>query len=115
MATSIVAERTKAVGTARFDELLKTRQAHVAIIGLGYVGLPLAVAFAETGFTVTGIDINVDRIARLSRNESPVADVSANQIAGVQATGHLRLHASYDDLGRADAIIICVPTPCTKN
>ena len=85
------------------------------MIGLGYVGLPLAVAFAETGFAVTGIDIDVDRVARLSRNESPVADVSANQIAGVQTTGHLRLQASYDDIGRADAIIICVPTPCTKN
>jgi UDP-N-acetyl-D-glucosamine dehydrogenase len=115
MATSMIAERTKAVGNSRFDELLKTRQAHVAVIGLGYVGLPLAVAFAETGFTVTGVDIDVDRVARLSRNESPVADVPANQIAGVQATGHLRLQASYDDLGRADAIIICVPTPCTKN
>jgi UDP-N-acetyl-D-glucosamine dehydrogenase len=111
--TTSTAERTKSTG--RFDDLLKTRQAHVAVIGLGYVGLPLAVAFAEAGFAVTGVDIDVDRIARLSRNESPVADVPATEIAGVRATGHLALRSSYDDMGRADAIIICVPTPCTKN
>jgi UDP-N-acetyl-D-glucosamine dehydrogenase len=100
---------------AQFDERLRTRQAHVAIIGLGYVGLPLAVAFAQSGFRVMGIDIDATRVETLLKNHSPVGDVPAAEIEKARAAGTLTLEASYDGLPTADVIIICVPTPCTRN
>ncbi len=112
------AERPKSLSSLpapRFDDLLRTRQAGIAVIGLGYVGLPLAVAYAQLGFRVVGIDINPARVDALSRNQSHVGDVPASEIAAARAAGHLALDASYDSLSQADAIIICVPTPCTPN
>ncbi len=108
-------ERPKSLPSARFDDLLRTREAAIAVIGLGYVGLPLAVAYAQLGFRVLGIDINPALVDGLSRNQSPVGDVPASEIAAARAAGHLVVDATYDSLSQADAIIICVPTPCTPN
>ncbi len=107
--------KLKPPAAAHFDELLRNRQAEVAIIGLGYVGLPLAVAFAQEGFRVLGIDIDSARVENLLRNRSPVGDVPATEIAEARASGHLKFESTYHGLPRADVIIICVPTPCTRN
>ena len=101
--------------TPSFDELVRTRQACVAVVGLGYVGLPLAVAYARCGFTVLGVDIDTARVEALTRRRSPVGDVAASDLAAVVASGHLRSAASYGGLSRADVVFICVPTPCTRN
>ncbi len=115
MATTTALEHIKPHAGAQFDELLRTRQARLTVIGLGYVGLPLAVAFAREGFRVTGVDIDPSRVETLEGDDSPVADVPAAEIAAVRASGHLKVEASYDSLARAEAIFICVPTPCTRN
>ncbi len=115
MTTVTSIERIKSQTPARFDDLLRTRQARIAVIGLGYVGLPLAVAYAQAGFPVLGVDVDPARVDMLSRNESPVGDVPSAQIASARASGCLEVEARYDGLGRADAIFVCVPTPYTRN
>ncbi len=93
---------------------LQGRTARIAILGMGYVGLPLAVAFAEAGFRVTGLDIDVTKLAALERGESYVDDVSSERLAPLIGE---RLFTSSDfgpALAAADAAIICVPTPLNK-
>lgn len=106
---------------------LKDRQAVVAVIGLGYVGLPLALAFAEAGFRVIGIDVNEGRVEAINRGESYVEDIPSPtlaryvqdgapdaQMASGSAGRSLRATTDFDALGQADAIVICVPTPLDK-
>jgi UDP-N-acetyl-D-glucosamine dehydrogenase len=100
---------------AEFDRLLSTRELRLAVVGLGYVGLPVAVAYAQAGFRVLGIDIDESRIDALTRGQLPIAGVPAADVAAVRASGHLTVQESYDDLADADVILICVPTPCTPN
>jgi UDP-N-acetyl-D-glucosamine dehydrogenase len=85
----------------------------VGIIGLGYVGLPLAVAFAEAGHDVVGLDIEQRRVAAVEAGESYIEDIASDRL---RAVGD-RLHATrrYADLSKADAVIIAVPTPLTRN
>jgi UDP-N-acetyl-D-glucosamine dehydrogenase len=115
MATTPTIERTLAHTAAGFEERLQTRQAEIAIIGLGYVGLPLAVAYAQAGFRVRGIDIDPERVETLNRGVSPVGDVPSATVAAVRKSGLFEAYASYGAVGRADAIFICVPTPYTRN
>jgi len=84
----------------------------VAVIGLGYVGLPLAVAFAEKGFAVVGIDVDAVKVAALERGESYVQDIPAARLRGVLP--RLAATTDYSALERCDAAIICVPTPLNK-
>lgn len=107
--------KLKPPSAAHFDELLRNRHAEIAIIGLGYVGLPLAIAFAQDGFRVLGIDIDSARVDALLRNQSPVGDVPPAEIAAARASGHLKFESTYHGLPRADVVVICVPTPCTRN
>lgn len=115
MASATVLVETTTHTAERFNEMLRLREAHLAVIGLGYVGLPLAVAYAQAGFSVTGVDIDASRVEVLSHGQSPVGDVPATEVAATRASGHLGVEASYDGLSRADVIFICVPTPCTRN
>jgi len=85
--------------------------ARIAVIGLGYVGLPLAVALAEVGLSVTGIDVDATRVEAIRRGESYLRDVEGATIACLRAAGRLEATADYDALRAADAIFICVPTP----
>src|SRR5207247_8213270 len=85
----------------------------VGIIGLGYVGLPLAVAFAEAGHEVVGLDSDPRKVESLGEGRSYVEDVPSNAIEAVSE----RLHATgrYADLASCHAVIICVPTPLTNS
>jgi UDP-N-acetyl-D-glucosamine dehydrogenase len=85
----------------------------VGIIGLGYVGLPLALAFAEAGKEVVGVDIDAARIERLAAGTSDIEDVPSEQLA--RSLHRLELTTRYAKLAQADAVIICVPTPLTPN
>lgn len=99
------------------DDLLAriaARDARVAVVGLGYVGLPLAVAFAEEGFAVVGLDVDRDKVAALNRGESYVEDVPDETVRRLLESDRFRATADYADLADVDAISICVPTPLRK-
>jgi UDP-N-acetyl-D-glucosamine dehydrogenase len=81
----------------------------VAIVGLGYVGLPLAVAFAEAGHPVIGLDVNEQTVAGVSRGESHIEDISGTRLAA--AIDHITATSDVTALADADAVLICVPTP----
>ena len=100
---------------SRLEERLKSRSATVGVVGLGYVGLPLAVAFAHAGFRVIGVDADPSRTTLLAEGVSPVEDVPAAELAPLVQSGRLAIHSSSDALGEADAIVICVPTPLGKS
>ncbi len=93
---------------------LHDRTATIGIIGMGYVGLPLAVEFARVGYHVIGLDVLPDKVAKLNSGVSYIPDVPTNVLAPLVESGHLRATTSYDDLREADAISICVPTPLRK-
>jgi UDP-N-acetyl-D-glucosamine dehydrogenase len=87
----------------------------VAIIGAGYVGLPLAVRLADAGRTVVCIDPDAPRIARLNAGDSYIGDVTSEQLKALVDSGRLSGSTDGGDAGSADAVIICVPTPLTAN
>jgi UDP-N-acetyl-D-glucosamine dehydrogenase len=85
----------------------------IGVVGLGYVGLPLAVAFAEAGCDVLCVDTDPRKIASLERGESYIEDISDERLGA--ARGRLRATTRYANLARADAVVIAVPTPLTRN
>jgi UDP-N-acetyl-D-glucosamine dehydrogenase len=85
----------------------------VGIIGMGYVGLPLAVAFAEAGDEVYGVEVDPVRVAALERGESYVEDITSERLQAVRELFHPTTR--YADLAKVDAVIIAVPTPLTRN
>ncbi len=115
---------------AALIERIHNRRASISVIGLGYVGLPLAITFAEAGFQVTGIDRDSTRVAAINRRESYIPDVNSERLALVMQSrgeplragparvppglGRLSATVSYDALAETDAAIICVPTPLSK-
>jgi UDP-N-acetyl-D-glucosamine dehydrogenase len=90
------------------------REATVGVVGMGYVGLPLAVALAEAGFQVVGVDVNEEKVAMLNRGRSYVEDVADATLAPLVEAGLIRTSADYAALAQVDAISICVPTPLRK-
>jgi UDP-N-acetyl-D-glucosamine dehydrogenase len=94
---------------------LTDRTATIGIIGLGYVGLPLAVAFAEKGYTVIGLDVSQPKVDHLNRGESYIIDIPSEQVQAVVQAGKLRATTRYADLEKADVVSICVPTPLTRH
>jgi UDP-N-acetyl-D-glucosamine dehydrogenase len=87
----------------------------VGVVGLGYVGLPLAVAFAQSGATVVGIDLDARRVARIGAGQSFVEDVPTAALEDVVRAGRLSASEDPKRLGDADAVVICVPTPLGKS
>jgi UDP-N-acetyl-D-glucosamine dehydrogenase len=85
----------------------------IGIVGMGYVGLPLAVAFAETGDDVVGVDIDAARVAALSDGRSPIEDIASDRLRGV--LDRCRFTTRYVELHETEAILVCVPTPLTRN
>ncbi|QND58860.1 nucleotide sugar dehydrogenase [Mesorhizobium huakuii] len=101
-----------------YDSLLNrisTRAAQVGVIGLGYVGLPLAVAVARAGFPVSGFDIEARKVESLNKGQSYIEAVTSAALAGQVASGRFRATADFAELAVCDVIIICVPTPLTKH
>lgn len=93
---------------------IANRELKLGVVGIGYVGLPLAVAFAQKGFTVTGIDTSPRKVEALNQAHSYVQDVPAEALQPLVAGGLLSASSDYADLRDVDAIIICVPTPLRK-
>jgi len=93
---------------------IQSRAAHICVIGLGYVGLPLAVEFARLGFRVTGLDMDERRVQAIERGESYIRDVASEDVAQLVEQGALEATTDYDVLRDVDIIFICVPTPFTE-
>lgn len=92
---------------------IKSREAHIGVIGLGYVGLPLVSAFVEGGFQVTGFDIDRAKIDTLEARESYIEHIGRAQIAAIFGSGRMNVTDAFDAVSEVDAIVICVPTPLT--
>jgi len=86
-------------------------QKSLAIIGQGYVGLPLAMAAVESGWTVIGLDNSASRVENLNLGQSPVEDISNETLANALKSGSYRASSNFEDISNADVVIICVPTP----
>src|SRR5262245_17310817 len=95
-------------------ELLENKSATVGVIGLGYVGLPLATEFAGKGFSVIGFEVDAAKVSRINAGESYIGDVPASTIRDAVNAGHLKATTEFENLTDCDAIIICVPTPLRK-
>src|SRR5512137_971674 len=90
---------------------LKEKKARIAILGLGYVGLPLAVVFGEAGFNVTGVDADKRKIAALAEGKSYIPDVKTEAVEKLVKGGRFTATADFSVLKDMDAVSICVPTP----
>jgi UDP-N-acetyl-D-glucosamine dehydrogenase len=93
---------------------IRARKARVGVIGLGYVGLPLAVEFAHAGFDVTGFDVDESKTSQINAGKSYIPDVAEADLANAVKAGKLRATTDMKQLGAMDAIDICVPTPLRK-
>jgi UDP-N-acetyl-D-glucosamine dehydrogenase len=98
----------------RLLEAFETRTAVVGVVGLGYVGLPLAVALADAGFTVVGVDVETEKVEALNQGRSYIGDVPDEQLAPLVREGRLSATDDYARLAEAHAVSICVPTPLRK-
>ena len=98
----------------RLSERLRKRTARIGVVGLGYVGLPLAVEFAKAGFRVTGFEIDARRAAKLNRGVSYIQDVPTAEVRDLVRAGRLRATLDVEEFSRMDVIDICVPTPLRK-
>jgi len=96
------------------EEKIRSRRARVGIVGLGYVGLPLAVEFAKAGFPVTGIDVNTQKVERVNAGDSYVGDISSEALSVLVKDGKLRATTDFGVVGELDTVNICVPTPLRK-
>jgi len=93
---------------------IAAREAVIGVVGLGYVGLPLAVAFAQEGFTVIGLDVDQTKVEAINRAESYVEDIPSAVLEPLVNGGRLRATLDCSDMAGADAVSICVPTPLRK-
>ena len=97
--------------SSELKKKIDAKKAVVAVIGLGYVGLPLAVLFAKAGFKVYGLDKDADRVKKINHQESYILDVSSHDLAAIVRKKNLEASTSFEKLRTADVIVICVPTP----
>jgi UDP-N-acetyl-D-glucosamine dehydrogenase len=95
-------------------ERIRDRRARVGVVGLGYVGLPLAVEFAKSGLTCTGIDLDDRKISAISRGESYIPDVESADVQALVTEGRLSATTDFRAVAELDTINICVPTPLRK-
>jgi len=103
------------MSTLELTERIRQRAARIAVIGQGYVGLPLAIEFARAGFTVAGLDTDLDRVGVLNAGRSYTPDVSSADLATVLEAGRYEATADGAVLEHSDVVIICVPTPLRKS
>ena len=93
---------------------IESRQAVIGVIGMGYVGLPLAVEFAKAGYTVIGVDVVKEKVELLNKGVSYIPDIPTETLAELVGSGKLSATSDYGALSTVDAISICVPTPLRK-
>jgi UDP-N-acetyl-D-glucosamine dehydrogenase len=98
----------------KLEDKILDRSARVAILGLGYVGLPLATIFAEAGYNVIGVEPDSSKVEKLDRGESYVQDVPSEQLSKLIQSGKLQATNDFSVLAEVDAVSICVPTPLRK-
>lgn len=96
-------------------DAIETKKAVLGVVGLGYVGLPLAVEMVKQGFTVVGIDLDASKIDRIYRGDSYISDISSDELAACMQTGRFKPTTDYSMIAVIDAISICVPTPLSEN
>jgi UDP-N-acetyl-D-glucosamine dehydrogenase len=102
---------------SHFDQLsekIRNKTARVGVVGLGYVGLPLAVEYGNAGFAVTGIDVHAAKVDELNKGNSYIQDVPTDEVSRLVAGGKLRASADFSVVAELDTINICVPTPLRK-
>src|SRR5687768_6931423 len=92
-------------------ERILDKSARVGVIGLGYVGLPLATELARVGFHVTGVDVDAEKVRQLNAGVSYIPDVSTDDVAAFVKAGRLACSTDSQVLGTLDVIDVCVPTP----
>ena len=97
-----------------FKTKIENREAQIGVIGLGYVGLPLAMEFVRAGFQVTGIDVDQEKVKKLNRGENYIQDVEDISVANAVAINQLSATSDFSVIQNLDAISICVPTPLNK-
>jgi UDP-N-acetyl-D-glucosamine dehydrogenase len=93
---------------------LENKTARIGVVGVGYVGLPLAVVFAEAGFNVVGVDPAEEKVAAINRGESYILDIDSARVENLLKKGKLTASVDYAVLKDVDAVSICVPTPLRK-
>jgi UDP-N-acetyl-D-glucosamine dehydrogenase len=103
--------------TIKENILTKTQNhtAKIGVFGLGYVGLPFAVEKAKVGFSVTGFELSKTRADKVNRAENYISDIKDEELSEVVKSGHLKATTDFDRVAEMDVIVICVPTPLTKN
>jgi UDP-N-acetyl-D-glucosamine dehydrogenase len=101
-------------GAEILADKIRSRTARVGVVGLGYVGLPLAVEYAQAGFDVTGIDLSEGKTQRINAGDSYIGDVPSSVIAPLAASGKLRATTDFSVIRDLDTVNICVPTPLRK-
>jgi UDP-N-acetyl-D-glucosamine dehydrogenase len=106
---------TTAAGLADLVSTFESRQALIGIVGLGYVGMPLALTAAKAGFRVLGFDINEPRVAQINRGESFITYIPAELLSDALKNTRFEATADFARLDEPDAILICVPTPLTRH
>src|SRR5436305_1583516 len=115
--STIIENDVLTTGTDSYEELerrIKTKQARFGVIGLGYVGLPLALTLNEAGFDVTGIDIDTNRVDAIVAGRSYITDVSDKELQQAQHEKRFRATTDLSEIRNLDAVSICVPTPLRK-
>ena len=105
---------TRSAIAAGLLESIRTRRVRAGVIGLGYVGLPLAVEFGRAGYTATGIDLDAAKVATIMDGRSYIDDVPGEQVAALRAAGRLSATTDFDVVHSLDTVNICVPTPLRK-
>src|SRR5438105_185363 len=98
----------------RLLEKIRQKNARLGVIGLGYVGLPLAVEFAKSGLQVTGLDLDSERVKTLNEGRCYIPDVSDGDVRALVTAGRLKAATTAEVLESLDIVIICVPTPLRK-
>ena len=95
-------------------EKIIEKKATINVIGLGYIGLPLALSFAESGYKVNGIDIDKDKIEKLNNQTSYISDIKNDYLQSIILNKKINFFSNYTSISESDIIIICVPTPLNK-
>lgn len=94
--------------------LIEAKRAHIGVVGLGYVGLPLLAEFGRKGFQATGFEVDAEKAAQINSGSSYISDINSEVVKELVESKRLRATIDFDQLKECDAVIICVPTPLRK-